>query len=210
VVTTTSGRGAVTTRVYFEEGNSSVFAAAIDWPGWCRRAKTTDLALESLLDYQDRYATVLSVTFKPGKLEVVGTVSGNTTTDFGAPGVDTPWDAEAMSAGDLERQVTVLQDCWTYFDHVVQSAPATLTKGPRGGGRDRDEIVPHVREAERHYCSKLGTRVPPRTPWAEQRAVISEALLAGSPGGAWPSRYSLRRLAWHVLDHAWEIEDKSA
>jgi hypothetical protein len=28
------------------------------------------------------------------------------------------------------------------------------------------------------------------------------------PGG-WPVRYAARRIAWHVLDHAWEIEDKS-
>ena len=25
----------------------------------------------------------------------------------------------------------------------------------------------------------------------------------------WPVRYWIRRTAWHVLDHAWEIEDKS-
>jgi hypothetical protein len=25
----------------------------------------------------------------------------------------------------------------------------------------------------------------------------------------WPARYAIRRIAWHVLDHAWEIEDKS-
>ena len=199
----------VSTRVYFEEGKSSVFAAAIDWPGWCRSAKTMDLAIEALLDYQDRYAAVLSVPFKPGNLDVVGTVAGNATTDFGAPAVDTPWDAEPISSRDLKRQVQVLDDCWTYFDAVVESAPATLMKGPRGGGRDRDGVVAHVREAERHYCSKLGTRVPPRTPWAEQRTVVTTALLAGSPEGTWPSRYSLRRLAWHVLDHAWEIEDKS-
>ncbi len=199
----------MTTRVYFEKGKSSVFAAAIDWPGWCRRAKTEDLALEALFDYQDRYAAVLSVPFKPGKFEVVGSVPGNATTDFGAPAIDTPWDAEAITARDLKRQVTVLQDCWAYFDGVVETAPNELTKGPRGGGRDRDQIVPHVREAERHYCSALGTRVPPRTPWNEQRAVVVTALLAGSPGGKWPSRYSLRRLAWHVLDHAWEIQDKS-
>ena len=199
----------MSTRVYFEEGKSSVFAAAIDWPGWCRHAKTTDAALEALLDYQDRYAAVLSVPFKPGKLDVVGSVAGNRTTDFGAPAVDTPWDAEAITSRDLIRQVTVLSDCWAYFDRVVEHAPATLRKGPRGGGRDRDAIVPHVREAERHYCSKLGSPVPPRTPWEDQRATVTSALLAGSPGGKWPSRYSLRRLAWHVLDHAWEIEDKS-
>jgi len=200
----------VSTRVYFEKGKSSVFAAAIDWPGWCRRAKSEDLALEALFDYQDRYAAVLSVPFKPGKLDVVGSVPGNATTDFGAPGMDTPWDFEAITTSDLKLQVTVLRDCWTYFDGVVDAAPATLTKGPRGGGRDRDEIVAHVQEAERHYSSKLGRRLPPRTPWSEQRVVITEALLAGSPDGTWPSRYSLRRLAWHVLDHAWEIEDKSA
>ncbi len=190
-------------------GKSSVFAAAIDWPGWCRRSKSRDGALEALLEYQDRYAAVISVPFRPGKLEVVGSVPGNATTDFGAPAVDTPWDAETIASRDLRRQVTVLADCWTYFDGVVDAAPPTMTKGPRGGGRDRDAIVAHVREAERHYCSKLGTRVPPRTPWVEQRAVVTKALLAGSPEGTWPSRYSLRRLAWHVLDHAWEIEDKS-
>ena len=199
----------MTTRVYFEKGKHTVFAAAVDWPGWCRHAKTEDLALGALLDYQDRYAAVLSVPFKPGTLVVVGSVAGNATTDFGAPAVDTPWDAEAITARDLKRQVTVLEDCWVYFDGVVDAAPSALTKGPRGGGRDRDGVVAHTREAERHYCSKLGTRVPPRTPWVDQRAVVVESLLAGSPNGKWPPRYSIRRLAWHVLDHAWEIEDKS-
>ena len=170
-----------------------------------------DLALEALLDYQDRYAAVLSVPFKPGKLDVVGSVKGNATTDFGAPGVDTPWDAEAITSRDLKRQVTVLEDCWAYFDAVVDAAPPTLTKGPRGGGRDRD--------ADRRSRPRgrapllLGAGHPGATANAVDRTTmrsITETLLAGSPGGKWPSRYSLRRLAWHVLDHAWEIEDKSA
>jgi hypothetical protein len=118
----------VTTRVYFEKGKHSVFAAAIDWPGWCRHAKTEDLALEALLDYQDRYAAVLSVPFKPGTLVVVGSVAGNATTDFGAPAVDTPWDAEAITARDLKRQVTVLEDCWV-----------VLRRRRRRGARDVDE-----------------------------------------------------------------------
>lgn len=198
-----------TTRVYFEEGKTSVFAAALDWPGWCRRAKTRDAALEALLDYQDRYAQILSMPFRPGILDVVGTVPGNATTDFGAPGVPSPWDDEPLTGATLKRQVQVLVDSWAYFNAVVASAPAQLAKGPRGGGRDRDGVVAHTREAERHYCSKLGTRVPPRTPWAMQRDTVTEALLAGSPNATWPSRYSLRRLVWHVVDHAWEIEDKS-
>lgn len=198
-----------TTRVYFEEGKSSVFAAAIDWPGWCRRAKSKDAALEALRDYQDRYAQILSMPFRPGNFDVVGTVAGNATTDFGAPGVDTPWDAQPLSGAELKRQIQVLADTWTYFDAVVAMAPSQLAKGPRGGGRDRDKVVEHVREAERHYCSKLGTRVPPRTAWTQQRETVTRALVDASPDAAWPPRYSLRRLAWHVVDHAWEIEDKS-
>jgi hypothetical protein len=33
----------------------------------------------------------------------------------------------------------------------------------------------------------------------------------GSPlgGRKWPPRYAAGRIAWHALDHAWEIEDRS-
>ncbi len=30
-----------------------------------------------------------------------------------------------------------------------------------------------------------------------------------TPEKGWPPRYAARRMAWHVLDHLWEIEDKS-
>ena len=29
-----------------------------------------------------------------------------------------------------------------------------------------------------------------------------------APDKSWPPRYAARRIAWHVLDHAWEIEDR--
>ena len=33
----------------------------------------------------------------------------------------------------------------------------------------------------------------------------------GSPlaGRKWPPRYAVRRIAWHALDHAWEMEDRT-
>lgn len=31
----------------------------------------------------------------------------------------------------------------------------------------------------------------------------------GIPAKGWPVPYAVRRFAWHVLDHAWEIRDKS-
>ncbi len=85
------------TRVYFEEGRTSVFAVALEWPGWCRRAKTRDGALEELLDYRERYESIVTTGFSPGRFEVIGSVTGNATTDFGAPGVAGPWDEEPFA-----------------------------------------------------------------------------------------------------------------
>jgi hypothetical protein len=195
--------------VYVEEGKNSVFAVSLEWPGWCRRAKTADLAIESLDGYRDRYAQIVTSPFQLGPFEIVGTVKGNATTDFGAPDARGPWDDEILSPAELSRQIAVLQDCWNYFDVVADNSPATLRKGPRGGGRDRDAIVDHVREAERAYCSRVGFRVAPRTPWDEQRDVVVTTLKAATPHAKWPVSYALRRIAWHVVDHAWEIEDKS-
>ena len=196
-------------RVYLEEGKNTVFAIALDWPGWCRRAKTPDLAIEALDEYRERYAKIVSATFRPGPFDVVGTAKGNGTTDFGAPDARGPWDQDELTRLELEHQLVVLQDCWNYFDTVVENAPAALQKGPRGGGRDRDGIVDHVREAERAYCSRVGFRVAPRTPWDEQRDVVVTTLRAGTQNAKWPVSYAIRRCAWHVVDHAWEIEDKS-
>lgn len=197
-----------TTRVYFEEGATSVFAVALDWPGWARRAKTLELALDELAAYRDRYRHLVPLGLTSGTFEIVGTVRGSTTTDFGAPSESGPWDEVALSTQEMKRQIGVLESTWQYFDRVVANAPAELRKGPRGGGRDRDKLVDHVREAERTYSRKIGAKVPPRTPWTEQRATIVASLLSGSGSGAWSTRYAIRRIAWHVVDHAWEIEDK--
>jgi hypothetical protein len=42
-----------------------------------------------------------------------------------------------------------------------------------------------------------------------ERAAQGAMPPAGPRGGQrWPARYFVRRAAWHVLDHAWEIEDR--
>jgi hypothetical protein len=104
---------------------------------------------------------------------------------------------------------------------VVAAAPAELRKGPRGGGRDRDAIVAHVAGAEFSYARKLDIRHHHKAPdpmtdaaSAALRADLLEALRAarsGDPPGpkGWPPRYLARRVAWHALDHAWEIDDRS-
>jgi hypothetical protein len=198
-------------RVSLEVGTRWVFATALDWPGWCRRGKGEQAALDALLDYADRYAAVAGPEFAIADIQVVGQVPGTATTDFGAPDVPGPWDDEPLGPDEAGRLTGLLEACWSYLDPVVAAAPEALRKGPRGGGRDRDAIAAHVRGAERTLsCAKAGIRVPPGAPWAEQRTVLARALRAGAPGGKWPARYVIRRTAWHVLDHAWEIEDRSA
>jgi hypothetical protein len=196
-------------RVSLETGRRWVFATALDWPGWCRRGRGEQAAVDTLIEYAVRYARIAGPSWRPGEIEVVGTVAGNSITDFGAPDRPGPWDDEPLGPAEADRLTGLLEAGWRYLDSVLAAAPEVLVKGPRGGGRDRDAIAGHVRGAERTLsCAKAGTRVKPRTPWDQQRAALAAALRAGAPGGTWPARYIIRRSAWHVLDHAWEIEDR--
>lgn len=193
------------TRVYLEQGRTWTFAVALDWPGWARRGQGDAAALEQLLGYADRYGLVVPG-FEPGELHVVGTVPGNGTTEFGAPNVRGPWDEEDV---DLEAFADRMTDCWAAFDRAVAAATPELRKGPRGGGRDRDAVAAHLREAERSDCRTLGVRLPAGTPWSQQRAAFSDAVRSGAPDARYPVPYVVRTSAWHVLDHAWELEDKT-
>jgi len=197
-------------RVYLESGKTWVFAVALEWPGWCRRGRGEAAALQALVDYAPRYAAAIGPSFSAEPLQGVGHVSGARWTDFGAPGPAEPWDSELLSAVEATRFAQIVEACWGCLDRVRDSAPATLRKGPRGGGRDRDAIIEHVRESERSYARKLGLKLGPRTSWLEQRSALATAIGSGSSAGGWTARQAARRCAWHLLDHAWEIEDKSA
>lgn len=200
------------TDVYLERGGKRVFACALDWPGWCRSAKTDDLALETLAGYRSRYAVVperAGMAFSPGTLRVVERLAGSGATDFGVPHEVPAADARPVSAAQARRLAALVSAAWEVFDAVVADAPAELRKGPRGGGRDRDQIVGHVSGAELAYARKIGIRSPDGL-----REAIAGVLGRPSDGSplapkGWPLRYAARRIAWHVLDHAWEIEDKS-
>jgi len=203
--------------VLVEQGKRRVFVSVLDWPGWCRSAKTVEGALESCRGYRPRYAAAM----KPGLLRVpaqpqfriVQTVRGNATTDFGAPDARCAVDEVAMSATQVKRHLACLEAAWLTLDEVVATAPSSLRKGPRGGGRDRDAVVQHVRNAERAYARKEGVRLDTQVPVDDARASLIVALRqrAGRDhdGDGWPARYALRRITWHVLDHAWEIQDRS-
>ena len=210
------GRMTTTVRVLLESGRTKTFASALDWPGWCRCGKGDEGALDALEGYADRYRAVArgaGARFPAHLgLEIVDRVPGDATTDFGAPSVASTLEAGPLTPADLARQVSLLRAAWDALDELAVSAPEQLRKGPRGGGRDRDGVVDHVAEAERAYARKIGVRHPPfAAPGdvAVMRESIATALLAGEAEGAWSPAYFLRRSAWHVLDHVWEIEDKS-
>jgi hypothetical protein len=220
--------------VYLEVGAKRVFATAADWPGWCRTGPDEDAALEALIAYGPRYRRAIGRAAQgfgppagPSGLQVAERLKGNATTDFGAPGVEAEGDRRPMGPAEVKRQSAILRAAWRAFDRTAERfAGARLSKGPRGGGRELEAIVRHVLEAEQAYLAALGERyrkpVSPskvETETAEVRRVMV-ALIAsrarGDPpprtprkGTLWTPRFAVRRSAWHVLDHAWEIEDRA-
>jgi hypothetical protein len=211
------------TKVYLEVGSTKTFACAVDWPGWCRSGKGEHAALEVLGEYADRYRPVLDAAgvARPRgatTFDVVERLRGGGATDFGALSSPCALDDRPLTAADARRLAAIVEASWSLLDATAASAPATLRKGPRGGGRDRDAIVEHVAGAEEAYVRKVGLKLP-HAAVEEVRAAFVEALTAArdpypdpeAMGRAkpWPWRYAARRVAWHVLDHAWEIEDKS-
>jgi hypothetical protein len=210
------------TAVYLEEGKQRVFACALDWPGWCRSAKTPDLALETLAAYTPRYADVVEeagVPFVVSTFEVVERLPGSASTDFGVPEQFATADTAPLRAGEAARLAALVAASWAIFDRVAAQAPAELRKGPRGGGRDRDKMIDHVLASEVSYVRKLGIKhrliaINDYSAIVGLRKTIFDALAAESDGnppvvGGWPPRYAARRIAWHVLDHTWEMQDRS-
>jgi hypothetical protein len=238
--------------VYLEVGKKRTLAGALDWPGWCRGGRDEEAALQALIEYGPRYervlraaglsfeapadASALSLKGAPslkGTLTVIERLEGNSTTDFGAPDVAPSADDAPVDDGDLQRLQDLLRACWAAFDTAMEAAHGKeLRKGPRGGGRDPEEISEHVLGAEASYLSSLGGKVPGSRQENDgvskgnlqalrierQRQTILDTLAAsargevpavGPRGGArWTPRYFVRRSAWHILDHVWEIEDR--
>lgn len=212
-------------RIVLEVAPKRTFASALDWPGWSRSGRTDDEAVDALLDHLPRYADVakrakLAVPARPS-VDIVERVVGGGGTEFGVPGVPAAVEDEPLSTRELERMVSLLEACWAAFDSAARRAAGVeLTKGPRGGGRDLDKMTGHVREAEVAYLSQLGSRAPgPDKPMTRLRRTFTDALAARATGAQiadpsrtrklWSPRYATRRAAWHVLDHAWEIENRA-
>lgn len=218
----------MTVRVVIERGpkGKKSVAFAPDWPGWSRGAKTPELALETLAAYRERYRPVavaagLGAEFDAaGALEVVEDHVGTGSTDFwGISFSPCSLETEPMDPAELERKITLLRATWGYFDRVAASVSAEMRKGPRGGGRDRDQIWRHtVRTESEHFAKQVGIRVPEDSVLAPGAvAPFREDYIAamwryhvgeGRRMRTWNLPFLVRHSGYHMMDHAWEMEDK--
>jgi hypothetical protein len=219
--------------VYLECGAKRIFAAALDWPAWCRQGPTETDALAALLAYGPKYSSILAATrlgFVAPKeltrLVVVERLPGTAATDFGALSVAPTVDHDqSCDAAEVKRFEKILRAGWRAFDQAVNSARGkTLATGPRGGGRSVEAIVTHVIGADAGHLTAVGWKAPKAAKPAEHLTATCEAILValkasatgripsqGPRGGArWSARYFVRRVAWHVMAHAWEIERRAA
>jgi hypothetical protein len=216
--------------VCLEVSPNQTFASALDWPGLCRAGRDEGAALEALANYAERYAAVAKqagISFPSTfAFDVVERVPGGSTSAFAAPECRRPFPqvtAEAERAkvtpAAAQRLVGLLTAAWATFDDVAAASPAELRKGPRGGGRDRDEVIDHVIAAETAYARKVGVKV--KQPARDDIAAIHKlreaiAAVVGTPSegspvvpNGWTTGYAARRIAWHILEHTWEMQDRA-
>jgi hypothetical protein len=203
-----------------------VVAGALDWPGLERSGTSEEGALEKLASYVPRYAPVADRAGRAPEfarvagLTVVERIPGSSSTDFwGVAHVPSQLEQAVLTGAELERRLSLLQAAWDRFDEIAAAAPDALRLGPRGGGRSRDEIVRHVYASERHnWWRKVaireddGVRLSPGE-LARHRSRFLDAIRAynaeGKTARTWPIQFLVRRTALHVVDHAWEIEDRA-
>lgn len=215
-----------TLRVMIEMGKKGkrVVAVAPDWPGLSRGDKTEEAALQRLQSYLTRYAPVakmagLEAEFADSQsLDVVERFAGTGSTDFwGISFAFSEIDLQVMTEGELERELSLLRGCWSFFDEVRARVSAELRKGPRGGGWDRDQLVWHTVATELDWGKKLGLpgmteSMPDDVSLREHReayvAAIREYHAQGKMARTWPLRFLIRHSAFHTMDHAWQMEDK--
>ena len=215
-----------TLRLILELGKKrKVVAGAMDWPGLDRWATSEDDAIEKLKSYVPRYAGVAEragmerAFTQASELDVVERVPGSSSTDFwGVAHVPSQIEREVLSPADLERRIDLLRATWAYFDEVSARVSPELRPGSRSGGRTRDQIIRHVVGGEAEQFSR---KVEVRTPLdvvfthvglAMHRRDYLDAIRSynadGKPARTWPIQFLIRRTANHVLDHAWEMEDR--
>ena len=213
-------------RVILEVGpKRRVVAAAMDWPGLDRWGTSEDDAIQKLLSYLPRYRDVAeragrgSAFAAAREVVVIERVPGSSSTDFwGIAHVPSQIEREVLAEDDLERRLELLRAGWAWFDAVGARVSPDLRPGSRSAGRSRAQIIRHVYGSEPEQLSrKVEVRTPldvvlTRDGLTAHREAYLQAIRAynggGKPARTWPIQFLIRRTAYHVLDHGWELEDR--
>jgi hypothetical protein len=216
-------------RTVIERGpkHKRAVAFSLDWPGWSRGARSAEFALQTLESYRERYRSVPSLAGMArefdaaGPLDIVEDKVGTGSVDFyGMSFAPAAVEQGPMGEAELERGITLLRACWAFFDGVAATVSPEMRKGPRGGGRDRDRIIRHtIRTESEEFAKQIGLRIPEEgalTPAGlhQHREAYLAAMRAYNAGQvsrrmrSWTLPYLIRHSADHMLDHAWEMEDK--
>jgi hypothetical protein len=215
-----------TLRVILEIGKKrKVVAGAMDWPGLDRWGTSEENALDKLSSYLPRYAGVAERAgtgksfARAREVEVIERVPGSSSTDFwGIAHVPSEIEREVLAAAELERRLDLLRACWAHFDVAAEHVSKELRPGSRSAGRSREQIIRHVYANEPEQFSR---KVEVRTELdvvltpdglATHRQQYLDAIRAynaeGKAARTWPIQFLVRRTAHHVMDHAWELEDR--
>lgn len=218
-----------TTQVALEIGpkGKRMAAVALHWPGLERGGKTEQEALDNLRAYLSRYSPVAQLAKMDAAFDairdfgVVEQYQGTGSTDYwGISFAFSSFDQQDLSQDELDRELTLMQACWAFFDDVASRVSVEMQKGPRGGGRDRDQIIGHAFRTEQDWAEKVGVFTPDDALLTDagikaHRKAYCQAIRdyhgrGIMPGkiAKWPIRFLIRHTAYHTLDHAWEMEDK--
>lgn len=169
--------------VALEIGRRRVFAVALDWPGWSRSGRSESEAVDALFAYGPRYAAAMldaapdfHAPTSTTAFEIAERLNGSAATDFGAPTAPPAADHRPVRPEEIERLIRLLTAAWTVFDHAARAANGIeLQKGPRGGGRELDQIIAHVLDADRPTWLSLAAGAAARrkaTPWPQWRRPV--------------------------------------
>jgi hypothetical protein len=216
--------------VCLEVTPKQAFASALEWPGWCRAGRDEGAALEVLARYAGRYAPVAAhagVSFPATvAFDVAERVPGGPAT------ARSPHpNAAACSRKSPPRptgrpsprpQPAAWPACSPRSGRPSTTSPPRhrLSCARAAGWRPGPGPDHRPRDRRRHaYARKLGVKLkqPPLGDTAaimQLREAIAAELSAPSDGsrfvpGGWDARYAARRIAWHLLEHAWEMQDRA-
>jgi len=215
-------------RVILEIGKAPrrIVAGAMDWPGLDRWGKSEAAAVDVLRTYVDRYAPVArragleaDLADEAPTAEVVERVPGSSSTDFwGVAHVPSQIEHEPLSSDELERRLALLAACWAYFNDTLERISGELRPGARSAGRTREQIIRHVYASEpEQFTRKVEVRTPRDAVLTPDGLIvhrlqtldaIREYHREGRQARTWPLPFLIRRIAHHVMDHAWELEDR--